>query len=131
MAKYFTLEEATALLPEVTPILEEIVGLRDRLTQAERGLVSLHWKARANGHARQEGSFATGQANRTELTARISAQVARLRELGVELKDPATGLIDFPSWRDGRVVNLCWKLGEPAIAFWHELDTGFAGRQPL
>jgi hypothetical protein len=131
MPNYFTVEEATALLPRIRPILEEIVSLRDQLTRAERDLVALHWKARTNGHARQAGSFAAGQAARADLIARVNAQIARVRELGVELKDPTIGLIDFPAWRDGRVVYLCWKLGEPAIMYWHDLDTGFAGRQPL
>ncbi len=57
--------------------------------------------------------------------------VEELQEAGCELKDPATGLIDFLSLRDGREVYLCWRLGEDRIRFWHDLATGFAGRQPL
>ena len=131
MARYFTLEEATALLPRVRPIVEEIVALRARLTEAEQGLVALHWKARANGHVSPEGSFSAGQSTRTELLGQIKEQVAKLNALGIEMKDPAIGLIDFPSRREDRVVYLCWKLGEPAIEYWHETDTGYAGRQPL
>jgi hypothetical protein len=131
MARQFTLDEATALLPTLSPILEEIIALRDRLERTERDLVSLHWKARTNGHADQHGSFGEGQSERTALMAEINAQLVKLHELGVELKDPATGLIDFPSLREGRVVYLCWRLGEAAIEYWHELDTGFGGRQPL
>jgi hypothetical protein len=54
-----------------------------------------------------------------------------LRGLGIELKDYFTGLVDFPAWMDGREVYLCWKLGEPEVAHWHELDAGFAGRRRL
>ena len=54
-----------------------------------------------------------------------------LEEIGCELKDVHTGLLDFRSLREDRVVYLCWRLGEDEIRFWHELDTGFAGRQPL
>ena len=54
-----------------------------------------------------------------------------LKNLGVELKDYYIGLIDFPCWMDGREVNLCWKLGEPEVAHWHELDAGYSGRQRL
>ena len=50
---------------------------------------------------------------------------------GVELKDYFAGLVDFPSRREGRVVYLCWRFGEPAVAYWHELEAGFAGRQKL
>ena len=131
MARQFTLDEAAALLPTIRPILEAIIDLRARLERTERDLVSLHWKARTNGHASQEGSFGEGQSTRTALMAEINTRLNALRELGVELKDPATGLVDFPSLREGRVVYLCWRLGEPAIEYWHELDTGFGGRQPL
>ena len=131
MPTYFTLDEATALLPTLRPILERIITLRARLERTERDLVSLHWKARTNGHAEYSGSFGEGQSTRTELMAEINAELVKIHELGVELKDPAIGLIDFPSLRDGRVVYLCWRLGETAIEYWHETDTGFAGRQPL
>ena len=53
------------------------------------------------------------------------------RTYTVFLKDPRTGLVDFRSVRDGRVVYLCWRLGEDRIRYWHDLDAGFAGRQPL
>jgi hypothetical protein len=57
--------------------------------------------------------------------------MSELDGIGVQLKRIDDGLVDFPSERDGRVVNLCWRLGEDTIAWWHELDAGFAGRQPL
>jgi hypothetical protein len=63
--------------------------------------------------------------------AEINAELLKVQELGVELKDPALGLIDFPSVRDDKIVYLCWRLGELNIAYWHDTDTGFAGRQPL
>jgi len=131
MPRYFTQDEATILLPEIAPILEQIIDLRARLDRAERDLVSLHWKARSNGNVTHEGSFTTGQSTRAELLAEISAAIAQVQAMGIELKDPSTGLIDFPSLREGRVVYLCWRLGEPGISYWHDLDTGFAGRQPL
>ena len=131
MPKQFTLDEATTLLPTLQPILEEIIDLRARLERVERDLVSLHWRSRTNGHADQQGSFGEGQSTRTALMADINNQLLKIHELGVELKDPATGLVDFPSLRDGRLVYLCWRLGEPSIEYWHEIDTGFAGRQPL
>ena len=54
-----------------------------------------------------------------------------IHALGCELKHVDQGLIDFPALREGREVYLCWRLGEPTIGWWHDLDTGFAGRQPL
>ncbi len=136
MARLFTLDEAIALLPTIRPILERIVDLRIRLQRAERDVVSQHWKARTNGHVNfdgQAGGAASGaeQSQRVALRNELNAELVRLHELGVELKDPAIGLIDFRSLREGRVVYLCWRLGEPGIGYWHELDAGFAGRQPL
>jgi hypothetical protein len=131
MPKYFTLEEATALLPTIRPILERIIVLRARLERTERDLVNLHWKARTNGHANHEGSFGDGQSARTDLMAEINAELVKIHDLGVELKDPALGLIDFPSLRGNTIVYLCWRLGERSISYWHDTDTGFAGRQPL
>src|SRR4051812_22707764 len=131
MPKYFTLEEATTLLPTIPPILERIISLRARLERTERCIVGQNWKARTNGHADHNSSFGEGQSARDDLLAEINAELVKIHELGVELKDPALGLIDFPSLRDGREVYLCWRLGETAIEYWHPLDTGFAGRQPL
>jgi hypothetical protein len=62
---------------------------------------------------------------------RLHEYVAELRALGVEPKNGPEGLVDFPSLIDGRLVYLCWKLGEPEVLFWHEIDAGFAGRQSL
>ncbi len=131
MPTYFTLEEATALLPTLRPILEQIIMLRARLEHTEHDLVSLHWKARTNGHANHEGSFGDGQSARTELMAEINAELVKIHDLGVELKDPELGLIDFPSLRGDKVVFLCWRLSEATIGYWHDTDTGFASRQPL
>jgi len=62
---------------------------------------------------------------------RLGAFINELHELGIEFKDPVRGLVDFPAELDGRVVYLCWQLGEPEVRFWHELHLGFSGRQSL
>jgi hypothetical protein len=131
MPRYFALDEATALLPTIRPILERIISLRARLERTERDMVSQHWKARTNGHADHNSSFGEGQSARDDLLAEINAELVKIHDLGVELKDPALGLIDFLSLRDGREIYLCWRLGETSIGYWHDTDTGFAGRQPL
>jgi hypothetical protein len=63
--------------------------------------------------------------------ARLQEYVEELRDLGVEPKGAVEGLVDFPSMQDGRLVLLCWRLGEPEVLYWHDLESGFAGRQPL
>ena len=65
------------------------------------------------------------------MTAQITQRIHAIAELGVILKDLEVGLVDFPAHRNGREVYLCWRLGEDHIGWWHEIDSGFAGRQPL
>ena len=62
---------------------------------------------------------------------RLQGYVAELRELGVEPKSGEEGLVDFPAAIDGRTVYLCWRLGEPEVLYWHEIDGGFQGRRRL
>lgn len=66
-----------------------------------------------------------------EIQARFAGLLEELRALGVELKDPFQGLVDFPAERQGQAVWLCWRLGEDKVGHWHELESGFAGRQPI
>ena len=126
-ARLFTLEEASALLPELRELLSELrraVGEHDTVAPAARAARA---RIRGNGHAVPEEPLARQQATHEE----IRRLIGRVQELGIELKDPRSGLVDFPSLRDGRTVYLCWKLDEPAIAYWHPVDTGFADRRPL
>lgn len=131
MPRLFTLAEAEALLPTVIPILEAIRDARRELSQAEEEIGRRLASVRGNGHhvdseALQRLRGAVGRAARL-----LQGRTAELDALDVELKDPDSGLIDFRSDREGRVVYLCWRLGEPRIDWWHELEAGFGGRQPL
>ena len=67
----------------------------------------------------------------SSIEASLAEDLFMVQALGVELKGIEQGLVDFPTMRDGRVVYLCWQLGEGTIAYWHEIDAGFSGRQPL
>ena len=77
------------------------------------------------------GGAPAGTAALDELRLRYTELVGELEQLGVELKDPLTGLLDFRARRRGVEVYLCWRIGEPAVAHWHTLDGGFAGRRPM
>lgn len=120
----FTLEQANALIPSLRPILEETATARAKIVEAEPELWPVLEKGINNGGSKKAGQVLV----HFEVVQR---NVKALTELGIEVKDIGTGLIDFPCERDGRVVYLCWRLGEDDIAYWHELDDGFAGRQPL
>jgi len=124
--KLFTVNEANALLPNV----RMIVG---KIQRAHRKLSPFRDEAKkaAEGAEQGGGGMANGVAYAAVLTE-LTTQVAELEALGVQLKDFERGLVDFPSLRDGRVVLLCWQLGEgDELEWWHDVDAGFAGRTPL
>jgi hypothetical protein len=129
--RLFTLAEAEALLPQVIPLLEAIRDARRAIAAAEGELDRLLGPTRSNGHGVDPTKLDESRAATMRAMAELRAKSAELDALGVELKDPDTGLIDFQSRRQGRIVYLCWRLGEPRIDWWHELDAGFAGRLPL
>jgi hypothetical protein len=120
----FTLEQANKTLPLVSRIVSDIVKAHEVAT-------SLQAKIEA---ANPSTSSSVQQQAETELEHkldRLQTLVDELSEVGCELKDYQTGLVDFVGRHQGRDVYLCWKLGEGKIGFWHELQTGFAGRQPV
>ena len=124
--KVFSVEEANALLPTVRKILA-------RIRRAHGRLISYQSAARhaAEGAEQGGGGMPDGQ-RYLSLLFELSARSGELETLGVQLKDYARGLIDFPSLRDGRVILLCWQLGEgDQIEWWHDVEAGFTGRQPL
>lgn len=130
--KIFTIEEANQRLPLVRAIVQDIVDLFDDL-QNRRDRLSdvLRRRGEANpGRLYSEELEQTEDEIRRD-EERLAGFIGELHELGVEFKDPVLGLVDFPGEMDGRVVYLCWKLGEPDVRFWHELQSGFAGRQSL
>ncbi|MGH2515017.1 MAG: DUF2203 domain-containing protein [Ktedonobacterales bacterium] len=130
MPRYFTREEAEAMLPRVEPVLREIQRLRDTVADGEAVLAELQVRASSNGHS-HAGEIQQAQADANVALDAIRNAIASLNALGVEVKDLDSGLIDFLARRKGRPVYLCWRLGEEGIGWWHTLDTGFSGRRPI
>lgn len=130
-ARIFTLEEATALLPGLREILDRLRRARERLQRGQRELTERYHAGRGNGHSTPGGDLDRLQTAMVDAQNDLDEAVRGIAELGCELKDPDRGMVDFRTLRDGRVVYLCWLMHEPGIQFWHELDGGFAGRQPL
>ena len=124
----FTVESANELLPVVIPILERMQTDQRLLDETGNRLDSFTEAMRSNGHA-MEALRLEQQALR--LRKQIERDIIQIALLGVELKNIATGLIDFPALRHNEIVLLCWKLGEGDIAYWHDVQSGFAGRRPL
>jgi len=104
--------------------MEEMFALRDEILTRQPEVWPVLEKAVNNGGNRQAGEL-------VEIFKAFERAVRTLRRFGCELKGVRQGLVDFPALRDGREVYLCWQYDEPEIAFWHEVDAGFAGRQPL
>jgi len=130
-ARLFTVEEANAMLPLIRAITSDLVQQSREVLERHDRLSQL-----TNGRNLDSGDPYTDELVQIQETVekeaeRVKEFVDELRALGVEPKSLTEGLVDFPSMMDGRLVHLCWKLGEDEVMHWHELDAGFDGRQPL
>jgi hypothetical protein len=129
--KLFTIEQANAALPLVRAIVTDLAQLsRDVIERRERLSHLLAGREIEEGDPYGE-ELAEIERELEQDTRRLSEYVDELRQLGVEPKNGPEGLVDFPAMMDGRLVYLCWKLGELEVLYWHEQEAGFAGRQPL
>ena len=124
MPRYFTISEANETLNTIRPLVNEIQAIRQKVLSSQPDIWSALEKSVGNGGNRALSLL-------IEDFEQLDALVHSILELGVLIKDINTGLLDFPALREGREVYLCWQLGEGEIAFWHEVDSGFAGRQPI
>lgn len=122
--KYFTVEEANALIPELNdwvPRLQELYSLM------HKGFPDIQ-KARSKAEYNGGSTYGTDY---LKVALKANQITGNLEKRGCVIKGIEMGLVDFPSIREGREVYLCWKIPEQKIRFWHDLDTGFAGRQPI
>ena len=124
MTHYYTPEEANAVLPQVREVVALMLAARQRIVDAQPALWPVLEKAVGNGGSRKAGAVLAD----FEVVQR---GLEALEQMDIEVKDINTGLIDFRARREGREVYLCWQYDEPRVAFWHDLEAGFAGRQPL
>ena len=132
--KIFTVEEANHLLSQVAPLVQQLRGLQESIIKTNQQLdEAVHKLSQGNGYPLEDI-----RKQITELTKRqlnlieaFQSTLQQLESLGGVLKDVNVGLVDFYGMRDGELVFLCWRLGEDQIRFWHGVEEGFAGRQPL
>ena len=128
--RYFTIEEASSLLPHLTEILLDMQARQRELDGLRRQLIEAAAQSAGDGHL-LERDLAQKRTAVEEAASALSDLARQVTNLGCELKGIEEGLIDFRAIREGREVYLCWRLGEERIAFWHGLEAGVAGRQPL
>ena len=121
--RHYTVDEANALLPSVKPVLRRLRDAKDQLTDSELH-EELSEAAPTNGGGgpgRQVG----------EAFLEVRRLLGTLEEAGIVVRDIDRGLIDFPAIREGNEVYLCWELGEDAVEHWHDMESGYRGRQQL
>jgi hypothetical protein len=125
MPHYFTVAEANTLLPLLRPHLKRLIAAWHRLNALQGEVLAL---LQRHPHADLGGpplSFAAAE------IIRAQNAIVAIQAYGAELKDPSTGLLDFLALRDGVEIYLCWRYDEPRVEYWHPLETGIAGRQPI
>ena len=122
--RYFTVEEANALLPELQPLVGRLLELRAQVSHDSRAIANVL----ANVHQDVGGPVASRLVGQFE---QIETLIQRIQNYGCVIKSVESGLLDFLCERDGRDVYLCWRYGEPSIRYFHEVHSGFQGRRPI
>lgn len=122
--RYFTVDEANALLPELSPLVERLLALRAQITHESRALGEVLGDTQSD--------FGGPMASRlTAEFAEVEQLVQRIQSYGCVIKSLEAGLLDFLCERDGRDVFLCWRFGEPRIEYYHEVHSGYQGRKRI
>jgi hypothetical protein len=129
--KFFTVQEANATLPLVRAVVSDIAELAQSLRERHERLQRIHRRPDEHLSDAHREEIEQAEAEFERGREQMHEYERELRQIGVELKDHFMGLVDFPSLLAGRAVYLCWRLGEPEVGHWHELDAGFAGRRKL
>jgi hypothetical protein len=130
--KIFTLDEAQSLLPLLESLLKRAIEGKRAAEAAEAELTAIAQRIYIAGGMRLDVSKVSKLRTEVESqTQRVRETLAEIDEIGVQVKDLESGLLDFPCRIDDEVVLLCWRMGETTIEHWHTLDSGFKGRQPL
>ena len=124
MPQYFTLQQANEALRIIRPLMDEVQLISQKILASQPEAWPAIEKSAGNGGNKALSAM-------VQDFERLDALIHQILDTGVQIKDVNIGLLDFSAQRDGREVYLCWKYGENDIAFWHEVDAGYAGRQPI
>ena len=132
MSKYFRLEEAERLLPELERTLRGIIAAKEAFDGVKGELRAFSERIAMLGGAQVDRDGLASKRQRCEtLAASVNEGIEAIQQRGCIIKDLNTGLLDFPTVFRGQEVLLCWKLGESSIEYWHDLASGFQGRKPI
>jgi hypothetical protein len=129
--RLFTAAEANAALPQVRPAVADLRRAIAAVRASAPVVEAFAARAAASGGTQPSAEERAARERFRDAEEAAGSALDRLHRIGVLVKDADRGLVDFPSLRDGEIVELCWLDGEPAVAHWHHVGAGFAGRQPL
>jgi len=124
MPQYFTLQEANEALNIIRPLMDEVQAIRQKILENQPEAWPAIEKSAGNGGNRALSDL-------VQEFEKLDALVHQIQDTGAQIKDINTGLLDFSAVKNGREVYLCWQHGEDDIQYWHEIEAGFAGRQPI
>jgi hypothetical protein len=130
-SRIFTPEEANAALAELRPLVEAMVAAKRALDEAQEERDDVARRIAGNGGGIPPAELGALEEAVATAATELAAAIASIQALGVLVKDLDSGLVDFPAKRDGEDILLCWQLGEDEVAYWHGLEDGYSGRQPL
>jgi hypothetical protein len=122
--RLFTLAEAQGLIPQLRSLIEEISETWNRIRELNPEIQKARDAAAFDGFSKSGVEY-------VEAVSHLMLLIHQVKDMGVILKDADKGLCDFPYMRQGKVVYLCWQLGEERIEYWHDIEAGFGGREPL
>jgi hypothetical protein len=122
--RIFTRSEANGMLPRLRPLLGELQEEWGRIKEMNPEISKLRERAMFD-------AFHPRGVEYVESVSHLTGLISEIRDMGVLVKDLDKGLCDFPYMKADRVVYLCWHLGEDSVGFWHDVEAGFAGREPL
>ncbi len=132
MSRYFRIEQAERLLPEVGTAIEAAIEARRAYEASERQLQrALRRLSMLGGAIVDREALASEQERRGQAAKALNEAIEHIHSFGCQVKDLDMGLIDFPTRFQGREVLLCWKLGEKGIGWWHGTEEGYRGRKPV
>jgi len=132
MPRFFTLQQAEKALPDVASALREAIALKADYDRGESEWQGFSQQVAVMGGMQVDRARVSELKNKRQTAAlALKEAIEKVQEFGCLVKDLDVGLVDFPTLFHGEEVYLCWKLGEPAIQFWHGVSEGFRGRKPI
>ena len=128
---HFTQQEANDLVPWLEETFRSIAPLHQRARRLREEVAAVEHRIRGNGGSEAGGDLEQHRRHLAQTIELIENRIDEVQRKGIIVRNVETGLVDFPTLEKGREIYLCWQRGEPEVAYWHEADSGFAGRQPI